>query len=133
MKKVIITATALSIVAMLALVALAVYLIVKKKGTGDGTITGIFSGTTTTEDDSDSARFPLKHNPHVKIDLVKSLQAKLNAKLEACIEPNFPKDANGQYIKSLDEDGYFGDNTLAVVKFVFNGKEEVTQLMYNSL
>lgn len=129
MKKVIIT---LSIVAMLALVALAVYLIVKKKGTGDSTITGVLGigGNTTTEEDS---RFPLKHNPHVKIDLVKSLQAKLNSKLEQCVEPNFPKDASGKYIKSLDEDGYFGDNTLAVVKFVFNGKEQVTQTMYNSL
>lgn len=130
MKKVIIT---LSIVAMLALVALAVYLIVKKKGTGDSPITGVLGiggGTNTSDDDP---RFPLKHNPHVKIDLVKSLQAKLNGKLEACIEPNFPKDASGKYIKSLDEDGYFGDNTLAVVKFVFNGKEQVTQTMYNSL
>lgn len=35
--------------------------------------------------------------------------------------------------KILEEDGYFGKDTLAVVKFFFNGKEQVTQLMYNSL
>lgn len=123
MRKTLIT---LSIIATLAIVVLAVYLLIKQKKSGQ-TTTDTASGLT-----SDS-RFPLAYDPHVKKDIVRSLQAKLNSKLETCIEPNFPKDANGAYIKTLDEDGYFGPNTLAVVKFFFNGKEQVTQLMYNSL
>lgn len=123
MRKTLIT---LSIIATLAIAVLAVYLLIKQKKSGQ-TTTDTASGLT-----SDS-RFPLAYDPHVKKDIVRSLQAKLNSKLETCIEPNFPKDANGAYIKTLDEDGYFGPNTLAVVKFFFNGKEQVTQLMYNSL
>lgn len=123
MRKTLIT---LSIIATLAIAVLAVYLLIKQKKSGQ-TTTDTASGLT-----SDS-RFPLAYDPHVKKDIVRSLQAKLNSKLETCIEPNFPKDANGAYIKTLDEDGYFGPNTLAVVKFFFDGKEQVTQLMYNSL
>ena len=123
MRKTLIT---LSIIATLAIAVLAVYLLIKQKKSGQ-TTTDTASGLT-----SDS-RFPLAYDPHVKKDIVRSLQAKLNSKLDTCIEPNFPKDANGAYIKTLDEDGYFGPNTLAVVKFFFDGKEQVTQLMYNSL
>ena len=123
MRKTLIT---LSIIATLAIAVLAVYLLIKQKKSGQ-TTTDTASGLT-----SDS-RFPLAYDPHVKKDIVRSLQAKLNSKLETCIEPNYPKDANGAYIKTLEEDGYFGKDTLAVVKFFFNGKEQVTQLMYNSL
>ena len=111
---------ALAVLALLAVASLAIYLGVKKKND-------------TTDGGETDSRFPLKHNPHVKYDIVKDLQAKLNKKLEACIEPNFPKNASGQYIKTLSEDGYFGDDTLAVVKYFFDGKEEVTLRMYNSL
>ena len=61
------------------------------------------------------------------------LQAKLNKKLEECVEPNYPKDNSGVYIKSLKEDGYFGDKTLAVVKYFCDGNEEVTKEMFNTL
>ena len=119
MKKPLLT---IGIVALLAVIALAIYLGIKKSKSivlSDGTV-------------SDAA-FPLKYNSVVKYDAVKSLQNKLNNKLEEKVEPDFPKDKNGQYIKNLVEDGYFGPNTLAVVKYLFDGKEEVTLEMYNSL
>lgn len=110
---------------MIAIVVLIIYLVVKKKGTS---VLGIIGSTNNT-----SSEFPLKYNSHVSYDKVRELQVKLNAKLETCMEPNFPKDSSGVYIKSLKEDGYFGDKTLAVVKYFCNGQEEVTEEMFNAL
>lgn len=110
---------------MIAIVLLIIYLVVKKKNVSGGDGTGAAGGG--------SSDFPLKYNSHVSYDKVRELQVKLNAKLETCMEPNFPKDNSGVYIKSLKEDGYFGDKTLAAVKYFCNGKEEVTEEMFNAL
>ena len=110
---------------MIAIVLLIIYLAVKKKNVSDGDGTGA--------DGSGSSEFPLKYNLFSRSSKVTELQAKLNAKLETTIEPNFPKDNSGVYIKSLKEDGYFGDKTLAAVKYFCDGKEEVTEEMFNAL
>lgn len=126
MKKGIIT---LSIISVLALLILIVYLVAKNRNSYG--ILNIFS--TSNDTNTGSSEFPLKYSLFVKSDKVKDLQSKLNKKLETSMEPNFPKDSKGVYIKSLAEDGYFGDNTLAVIKYFFNGSEEVTEEMFNSL
>ena len=116
---------ALSVISVIAIVTLIIYLVMKKKDNG-----GIGLGNSSS---GNSSEFPLKYNLFAKSSKVMELQAKLNKKLEVCEEPNYPKDNKGVYIKSLKEDGYFGDNTLAVVKYFCNGKEEVTEEMFNAL
>ncbi len=116
---------ALSVISSIAIVVLVIYLVMKKKQEtkADETISN----------GNSSSDFPLKYNLFLQLDKVKELQVKLNNKLVASIEPNFPKDNSGVYIKSLKEDGYFGDKTLAVVKYFCDGQEEVTEEMFNAL
>lgn len=110
---------ALSVISAVAIVVLIIYLVVKKKQSN--------------ANETSSADFPLKYNLFLKSTKVTELQVKLNNKLNASVEPNFPKDESGVYIKSLKEDGYFGDKTLAVVKYFCDGQEEVTEEMFNAL
>ena len=112
---------ALSVISSIAITVLIIYLVMKKKTLG------------TSSDKTSSSYFPLKYNLLLKSNKVTELQAKLNSKLEASVEPNYPKDSSGVYIKSLKEDGYFGDKTLAVVKYFCDGQEEVTEEMFNAL
>ena len=116
---------ALSVISSIAIVVLIIYLVMKKKQENN-------TDETTTNGNS-SSDFPLKYNLFLQTDKNKELQVKLNNKLVASLEPNFPKDNSGVYIKSLKEDGYFGDNTLAVVKYFCDGQEEVTEEMFNAL
>lgn len=76
--------------------------------------------------------FPLTYNPSKKVDKVKELQEKLNAQLTYYFWSTFPVDSSGNQIKKLKTDGYFGKNTLSVVKWRFN-KSEVTEDMFNSI
>ena len=76
--------------------------------------------------------FPLTYNPSKKVDKVKELQEKLNTQLAYYFWSTFPVDSNGNQIKKLKTDGYFGKNTLSVVKWRFN-KSEVTEDMFNSI
>ncbi len=117
---------ALSVISSIAIVVLIIYLVMKKKKTDTNTDETANSGNT-------SSDFPLKYNLFLQSDKVKELQVKLNNKLVASVEPNYPKDNSGVYIKSLKEDGYFGDKTLAVVKYFCEGQEEVTEEMFNAL
>ena len=110
---------ALSVISAVAIVVLIIYLVIKKKQANANA--------------TSSADFPLKYNLFLKSTKVTELQVKLNNKLNASVEPNFPKDESGVYIKSLKEDGYFGDKTLAVVKYFCDGQEEVTEEMFNAL
>ena len=116
---------ALSVISSIAIVVLIIYLVMKKKQE-----TNADEATTNGNSSSD---FPLKYNLFLQTDKNKELQVKLNNKLVASLEPNFPKDNSGVYIKSLKEDGYFGDKTLAVVKYFCDGQEEVTEEMFNAL
>lgn len=116
---------ALSVISSIAIVVLVIYLVMKKKQETNA--------DETTSNGNSSSDFPLKYNLFLQLDKVKELQVKLNNKLVASIEPNFPKDNSGVYIKSLKEDGYFGDKTLAVVKYFCDGQEEVTEEMFNAL
>ncbi len=116
---------ALSVISSIAIVILVVYLVMKKKQETNA--------DEITSNRNSSSDFPLKYNLFLQLDKVKELQVKLNNKLVASIEPNFPKDNSGVYIKSLKEDGYFGDKTLAVVKYFCDGQEEVTEEMFNAL
>lgn len=101
-----------------------------------GTATSPTSTTTstTTKPKYDATKFPLKLNASVKSDLVKDCQELLNEQIEGCIPPVCPY-YSGNQIKSLVCDGYYGNKTAAVVKFVFpetDGKT-ITEDMYNSL
>ena len=125
MKKTLIT---LSVISMIAIVILVIYLVIKNKNNAGSSILG--DSTTIGES---SSEFPLRYSLFTKSTKVVELQAKLNKKLEKCVEPNYPKDNSGVYIKSLKEDGYFGDKTLAVVKYFCDGNEEVTEEMFNTL
>ncbi len=115
---------ALSVISSIAIAVLIIYLVIKKKKSGTSS-----DGTSSAA----SSDFPLKYNLFLRSDKIAELQAKLNNKLNASVEPNFPKDSSGVYIKSLKEDGYFGDKTLAVVKYFCDGQEEVTEKMFNAL
>ena len=78
--------------------------------------------------------FPLTLNPSVKSDLVKQCQELLNDKISGAIPPMAPI-ADGKYITSLVEDGYYGNKTAAAVKYEFpdtDGKT-ITQTMFNKL
>lgn len=116
---------ALSVISSIAIVVLVIYLMMKKKEET--------KADETTTNGNSSSDFPLKYNLFWQSDKIKELQVKLNNKLVASVEPNFPKDNSGVYIKSLKEDGYFGDKTLAVVKYFCDGQEEVTEEMFNAL
>lgn len=115
----------LSVISSIAIVVLVIYLMMKKKQET--------KADETTSNGNSSSDFPLKYNLFLQSDTIKELQVRLNNKLVASVEPNFPKDKNGVYIKSLKEDGYFGDKTQAVVKYFCNGQEEVTEEMFNAL
>lgn len=117
---------ALSVISSIAIVVLVIYLVIKKKKSEVNTDETNTSGNVFSD-------FPLKYNLFLHSDKVTELQVKLNNKLVASLEPNFPKDNSGVYIKSLKEDGYFGDKTLAVVKYFCDGQEEVTEEMFNAL
>lgn len=78
--------------------------------------------------------FPLKYNTSVSTSLVKSLQERLNTRLTGLLEPVVPY-VNGSPVKELKVDGYYGEKTAAVVKYLFpstDGKT-VTENMYNNI
>lgn len=78
--------------------------------------------------------FPLKYNASVSTSLVKSLQERLNTRLTGLLEPVVPY-VNGSPVKELKVDGYYGEKTAAVVKYLFpstDGKT-VTENMYNNI
>ena len=82
----------------------------------------------------DNNDFPLKRNPLKKSDLVKRLQEMLNNRIADLKPPAVPY-YGSKPITELVEDGYYGDRTAAVVKFLFpktDGKE-VTKEMFDSL
>ena len=86
------------------------------------------------ESEGNNQSFPLVYNPHVKTELVKKLQSKLNDRLANWTAPLLKcYREDGTEIKSLKVDGYFGKETLAVVKYVWQGKTQVTEDMFNSL
>ena len=101
-----------------------------------GTVTPGTSNTTTTtkEDKTTNSQFPLTFNEHVKSALVKECQEIINDQIADCIPPSCPY-YNGQQIKSLVVDGYYGKKTAAAVKYLFpatDGKS-ITESMYNQL
>ena len=101
-----------------------------------GTVTPGASSTTTTtkEDKTTNSQFPLTFNEHVKSELVKECQDIINDQIANCIPPSCPY-YNGQQIKSLVVDGYYGKKTAAAIKYLFpatDGKS-ITESMYNQL
>lgn len=95
---------------------------------------------TSIEADGNNQQYPLVYNPHVKSLLVEQLQRNLNNRLEVDSKTyllpsvhQFPTRSDGTRIESLKVDGYFGPETLAVVKYFWNGKEEVSEAMANSI
>lgn len=80
-----------------------------------------------------NSHFPLVKNSHVKSDLVKELQELLNERIGGLQAPMVPY-YKGAVIQSLSTDGYYGDKTAAVVKFIFgNDGKSVTEQEFNSL
>ncbi len=102
-----------------------------------GTVTPGASSTsnvTKKEDKTTNSQFPLTFNEHVKSALVKDCQEIINDQIADCIPPSCPY-YNGQQIKSLVVDGYYGKKTAAAVKYLFpatDGKS-ITESMYNQL
>lgn len=81
-----------------------------------------------------SSDFPLKKNASVKSETVKQLQELLNEKIGGLVAPVVPYDADGNPITQLKVDGYYGDKTAAVVKYIFNNDgNEVTEEQFNEL
>lgn len=101
-----------------------------------GTVTPGASSTTTTtkEDKTTNSQFPLTFNEHVKSALVKECQEIINDQIADCIPPSCPY-YNGQQIKSLVVDGYYGKKTAAAVKYLFPASDgkSITESMYNQL
>lgn len=86
------------------------------------------------EQGGSNAAFPLVYNPNLKSPLVLEMQKRLNTRLKDWKSPlTFPTRDDGTRIESLKEDGYFGKETLAVVKFQWPGKTQVTEEMFNQL
>lgn len=81
-----------------------------------------------------NSTFPLRKNAAVKSDKVKELQELLNERIVGLQAPNVPYYDN-KAILELKEDGYYGDKTAAVVRFVFNDPTGsiVTEDMFNEL
>lgn len=96
------------------------------------TTSGTITGKTTTY--HPNSKFPLKKNAAVKSDLVKQLQELLNERIEGLQEPSVPY-YNNKAIHKLDEDGFYGDKTAAVVRYVFNDQTGsiVTEEMFKQL
>ena len=94
------------------------------------------TGSSSTQNDNTypNTEFPLKKNPNKKSDLVKKLQEKLNDRITGLVPPAVPY-YNNTPITELKEDGYYGDKTAAVVKYIFpkTTGDEVTEEMYNQL
>lgn len=134
------TKTTLIVIAILLIpIGLGAYLFLRKKNTTDPTDTPDESGVSVAGSDSSqisilpNQSFPLRKNSSVKSNLVKGLQELLNERIKGLVPPAVPYYA-GQQIKSLTTDGYYGDKTAAVVKYVFcNDGNSVTQEQYDSL
>ena len=67
------------------------------------------------------SNFPLKQDDKTYSQDVKVIQELLNKKLdgEPLIPPYAPYDKKGKVIKELVEDGYYGYNTAAVIRFMW--------------
>ena len=120
----------------------------KKKSTDESNVvsdesedTSISSSTssattnkTTNSNKETNNSFPLKRNASVKSEKVKELQKLLNERIVGLTVPSVPY-YNGKPITSLKEDGYYGDKTAAVVKYVFNSTngDIVSEEMFNEL
>ena len=86
------------------------------------------------EHNGNNQQYPLVYNPHVKSLLVEDLQHKLNIRLQGWVAPLvFPLREDGTRIEKLKEDGYFGAETLAVVKYFWHNQTQVTEEMVSNL
>lgn len=114
---------------------------IRKKGKKNGTNTTSLQEEESTDENpfapvatpmEDS--FPLTFNESLKSDTVKECQKLLNFKLQDTVPPYCPY-AGNEPVLSLKEDGYFGKQTAAVVKWLYpltDGKI-ITLDMYNEL
>lgn len=69
----------------------------------------------------DTTKFPLKQDDKTYSEDVKIVQRLINKRLdgEPMIPPYAAYDKNGKVIKELVEDGYYGYNTAAIVRFMW--------------